>query len=122
MQNESTLYTQLCQRGCNELEHFGGENAQHLGLRAGRIRERAQKIKDGFFADLFASGNGMARGGVGCGIVEKTDTHFADRAPSAFEWSFDANAESLQYIGRTAARAYRAIPMFGDHGARGGGD
>ena len=49
------------------IDDVGGENANDLRVRSGRIGQRAENVEDGASADLFAGGGSMAGGGMSGG-------------------------------------------------------
>jgi len=103
MHNKSAANSEFHQRGGKEFQIIRRIDAEDLEIGGRRIRERAEKVENGAFADLFAGGNGVACGGMRCGGEQEADADVANGAAGYFDREIDAHAERFEDVGGATA-------------------
>ncbi len=116
--HEGAFHAQLAERSRQQLRIAFIVDADDLRRGSGGIRERAEQIENGAHLEFAASGHRVARRGVHGRREEESDADPFDCGGDSLGREIDAHAEMLEDVRRAAARADRAIAVFGDAHAR----
>ena len=82
-------------------------------LHAGRVGHRAQHIKQGAHAELFARADGILHGTVMIRRKHKANTDFADCPGDLLRFQVQVNTCGFQQVRATTGRRHRTVAMFG---------
>ncbi len=97
-------------------------NAENLGLRTGRVRERAEDVEHGSHADLPAQAGGELHRRVEGGSEHEGEARALEAGGRRLRRQLDLAAERLEDVGGAAGARNRAVAVLGDARARAGGD
>ncbi len=109
---------------CSELrEHVGDRaherlrvDADHLGARAGGVRERAEHVEHGTRGELAADGRRVAHRGMVRGGEHEAEAELVDRLRDPLRGLLEAEAELLEHVRRAGRRRDGAIAVLRDAG------
>ena len=97
-------------------------DADHLGARAGGVRERAEHVEHGTRGELAADGGGVTHRRVVRRREHEAEPELVDRLRDPLRRLLELEAERFEHVRRSGRRGDGAVPVLGDARAGRRGD